>query len=84
MINKILSLFGYQLKKITKPKVTLIKLGKSLRSYRELNSISSNDFAKILGISQAYLSMLENGKREPSFQVFIKIIRELDIDFLET
>jgi len=41
---------------------------------RRKNSIRQADFAKLISVSEGYLSMLENGIREPSLTVIQKLI----------
>ena len=48
--------------------------GKKVRQYREEKSITQKQMAKMLGISSAYLSALENGKKGlPSHQMVHRI-----------
>jgi len=50
-----------------------------VREIRRKNSIKQADFAKLLAVSESYLSMLENGQREPSISVVQKLVDVTDI-----
>lgn len=51
-----------------------------IRAWREYKQIKMNELAKKVGISSAYLSQIENGKRNPTIDTLKAIARELDID----
>jgi transcriptional regulator with XRE-family HTH domain len=53
-------------------------LGEIIRSQRELNALSMRQFAKMVGISNPYLSQIERGLREPSEKVVDAIARSLE------
>jgi transcriptional regulator with XRE-family HTH domain len=48
-------------------------LGTRLKRAREEISLSQGAFAKSLGLSSEYISLLESGKRTPSFETLLKI-----------
>jgi Zn-dependent peptidase ImmA (M78 family)/DNA-binding XRE family transcriptional regulator len=48
-------------------------LGTRLKKAREEVSLSQGAFAKALGLSSEYISLLESGKRTPSFETLVKI-----------
>ncbi|MCC8483772.1 MAG: helix-turn-helix transcriptional regulator [Rickettsia endosymbiont of Labidopullus appendiculatus] len=50
---------------------------KIIREYRKHNL---TNFAKKLGISEAYLSQIENKKRKGNIDLYKKISKELDVD----
>lgn len=50
---------------------------KIIREYRKHNPTK---FAKKLGISEAYLSQIENRKRKGNIDLYKKISKELDVD----
>ena len=52
----------------------------SIRAWREYKHIKMNELAKNVGISSAYLSQIENGKRNPTVDTLKAIARELAID----
>lgn len=52
----------------------LNELGKIVREHRTANDIKSVDFARDLGVSQSYISDLENGKKKkPRIEILEKI-----------
>lgn len=51
-----------------------------IRAWREHRKIKMNELAKKIGISAAYLSQIENGKRNPTIDTLRAIARELRID----
>ncbi|WP_370340496.1 helix-turn-helix domain-containing protein [Shinella oryzae] len=51
-----------------------------VRVWRDFRGMSSKDLAKAVGISAAYLSEIENGKKEGSISVFRSIAKTLRID----
>jgi len=48
-------------------------LGTRLKRAREEVNLSQGSFAKALGLSSEYISLLEAGKRNPSFETLLKI-----------
>jgi transcriptional regulator with XRE-family HTH domain len=48
-------------------------LGTRLKRAREEINLSQGAFAKSLGLSSEYISLLESGKRTPSFETLVKI-----------
>jgi transcriptional regulator with XRE-family HTH domain len=56
-------------------------LGDRMRELREERDISLREFAKKLGISAAFLSDIELGRRHPSKKVLVRIARELGVKF---
>ncbi len=51
-----------------------------IRAWREYKNIKMNELSKKVGISPAYLSQIENDKRNPTIDTLKTIARELDID----
>lgn len=51
-----------------------------IRAWREHKQIKMNALAKKAGISSAYLSQIENGKRNPTIDTLKAIAKGLDID----
>jgi DNA-binding XRE family transcriptional regulator len=51
-----------------------------IRAWRECKMIKMNELAKKVGISSAYLSQIENGKRNPTIDTLRAIAKELEID----
>lgn len=56
---------------------------KRLRDRRKKKSLRQEDVAKLAGISRNYYSQIENGERDPSFEVTRSICRVLKIDIKE-
>jgi transcriptional regulator with XRE-family HTH domain len=54
-------------------------LGQAIKFCRQQRSLTQPGLAKRAGISASYLSVLEKGKRDPSFSMIEKIARALDI-----
>jgi transcriptional regulator with XRE-family HTH domain len=52
-------------------------LGHNIRIARKKKGLSQEDFAKIMDISQGYLSHLENNSREPSIDILIRLKKKL-------
>lgn len=55
-----------------------------LKTLRKSNSLSQTDLASMLGISKSAVSMYEQGRREPDFEILGKIadIFQVDTDYL--
>ena len=53
-------------------------LGEIIRRQRELNELSMRQFARMVGISNPYLSQIERGLREPSEKVVEAIAESLE------
>ena len=51
-----------------------------IRAWREYKNIKMNELSKKAGISPAYLSQIENDKRNPTIDTLKAIARKLDID----
>jgi transcriptional regulator with XRE-family HTH domain len=54
-------------------------LGEFIRRQRELHELSMRQLARMVGISNPYLSQIEHGLREPSEQVLQGIARSLKV-----
>jgi len=48
-------------------------LGKSVKTVRKNKGYNQEQFCKLVGITQSYLSGIENNKRKPSTEVLEKI-----------
>lgn len=51
-----------------------------IRVWRDFRGMTSKDLAKAIGISAAYLSEIETGKKDGSLSVFRNIARALRVD----
>jgi len=47
--------------------------GKNMRETRKENGFTSEAFGRFIGISTAYVGLIERGERTPSLEVFLKI-----------
>jgi DNA-binding XRE family transcriptional regulator len=54
-------------------------LGQTIRAAREAHGMTQADLAARAHVAQAYLSYLEQDRREPSLSIAARIARELDI-----
>lgn len=61
-----------------------MKLGQYIRKIREEKGFSTRELARRSGVSQPYLSQLENGKtNNPSIEVLKKLAKGLDVPLYE-
>lgn len=54
-------------------------VGSNLRDLRLLNNISQEDLSLNTGLDRSYISMIENGKRNPTLLVIFKICKAMNI-----
>ncbi len=59
---------------------TLIKIYKNIKKLRLEKGYSQAKFAELTGLSEDYISLIENGKRTPSLKRLIIIADILEID----
>lgn len=59
---------------------TLIKIYKNIKKLRLEKGYSQAKFAELTGLSEDYISLIENGKRTPSLKRLIIIAYVLEID----
>lgn len=59
---------------------TLIKIYKNIKKLRLEKGYSQAKFAELTGLSEDYISLIENGKRTPSLKRLIMIADVLEID----
>ena len=50
-----------------------------LKRNREKQGLSQNKLAKRLGVTQAFISEIERGRKNPSLEQFFRICKELQI-----
>ncbi|MBN2272392.1 MAG: helix-turn-helix transcriptional regulator [Sedimentisphaerales bacterium] len=53
--------------------------GQIIRLIRTLDGVAQGELAQRLGISRAYLSQVENGRREPSFAFLKTLSKEMRV-----
>lgn len=51
-----------------------------IRAWRKYQKIKMNELARKVGISPAYLSQIENGKRNPTIDTLKAIAKELNLE----
>jgi transcriptional regulator with XRE-family HTH domain len=56
-----------------------MNIGKAIKLCRIQKGMRQSELAKLAEISMAYLSLIENGKRDPNFSVLQTISRSLDV-----
>ncbi|WP_167608160.1 helix-turn-helix domain-containing protein [Maribellus sediminis] len=59
----------------------IMKLGSTIKRLRKEKNIRQVDFAKQCGISQTYLSQLENDDRNPTIDVLERISKTLEVPY---
>lgn len=59
---------------------TLIKIYKNIKKLRLEKGYSQAKFAELTGLSEDYISLIENGKRTPSLKRLIIIADVLEVD----
>lgn len=55
-------------------------LGKILQQERKAKKISQEKLAKLTGLDRTFISLIENGKRSPTFSTILKICSALEIE----
>jgi transcriptional regulator with XRE-family HTH domain len=71
--------------KSTKVRIDLRAIGRRIRELRGFD-MTQADFARRIGVTQGYLSALENGEKEPGSAVLLAIRQEFgkSVDWLLT
>ena len=59
------------------------RLGVRVRSSREKRGLTQQSLADVIGIDRTYLSGIENGRRNVSFENLVRLARGLDIPLSE-
>ena len=59
---------------------TKAAFGSLLRELRDEASLSQERLAEIAGLNRTYISMLENGKRQPSVDVLLRLSTALEVE----
>ncbi|WP_199615062.1 helix-turn-helix domain-containing protein [Paenibacillus alkalitolerans] len=57
-------------------------LGDRIRVIRKTNQLNQNEFSNLIGISQATLSELEQGKYNPSLETILSKMLILRLDYM--
>jgi transcriptional regulator with XRE-family HTH domain len=53
--------------------------GKILQEERKAKKISQEKLAKLTGLDRTFISLIENGKRSPTFSTILKICSALEV-----
>jgi transcriptional regulator with XRE-family HTH domain len=53
--------------------------GRMLQEERKAKKISQEKLAKLAGLDRTFISLIENGKRSPTFSTILKICSALEI-----
>ncbi|MFA6333750.1 MAG: helix-turn-helix transcriptional regulator [Methanoregula sp.] len=54
--------------------------GRILQEERKAKKISQEKLAKLAGLDRTFISLIENGKRSPTFSTILKICSVLEIE----
>jgi len=54
--------------------------GKILQDERKAKKISQEKLAKLTGLDRTFISLIENGKRNPTFTTILKICLALELE----
>lgn len=54
-----------------------MNIGKSIKELRKRNNLTQVNFAKAIGVTGSYVSLIESGKKKPSLDVLEKISKAL-------
>ncbi|MHB1095612.1 MAG: helix-turn-helix domain-containing protein [Gemmatimonadaceae bacterium] len=58
----------------------LVRLGKEIRKFRKLKRLTLRDLQEQKVVAMAHLSLIERGKKNPSFKVLLRIAKALNVD----
>jgi transcriptional regulator with XRE-family HTH domain len=58
----------------------LLRLGKEIRKFRKLNRKSLRKLQSDGVITMSHLSLIERGKKNPSFKVLLRVAKALNVD----
>lgn len=56
-----------------------IQLGKNIRCFRQYRKLTQEDLAERVNISGSYMTMIENGTRNVSLDILIRLANELHV-----
>lgn len=73
--NRVMTVIG---RKVTK------RLGKRIQKLRKEMGVESQEkFAEALGLSRTHIGHIEQGRKNPSMEVLVKIAKKLKVDISE-
>ena len=76
-INRLLNEDITQTPKAVVP-INTDSIGSQIEKYRNLKKMTKAQFAKALGVTPAYISLIEHGKKLPKMETFIRMLNILD------
>lgn len=63
--------------------VGMSKFGEYLRRIRKLKGLTLTKLEELSGVSNSYLSQVENGQFKPSVEILKKLAKVLDVPYIE-
>ena len=69
--------------KVTQQAEFYRKLGESIRKSRKRRKLSQDKLAKMVGLTRASLTNIENGRQHPPLHTFCEIVEQLGVKFAE-
>ena len=55
------------------------ELGKRIKTVRKLKSLTQEDLAEWVDVDPSYIGHIENGRKNPTFKVLVKIAKALGL-----
>ncbi|MDM0458231.1 helix-turn-helix domain-containing protein [Clostridium perfringens] len=80
-INSLLELNMKELEKLYTNMIDTHEIGKRINQIRKEKKLSQEEFGRIMFVSQDMISMIERGKRTPSFRFIIDLCKEFLINW---
>ena len=56
-----------------------MKIGQSIKKVRKLKGFNQGKFSKAIGVTQSYLSLIENDKKKPSLDLLDRISKVVEV-----
>ena len=56
-----------------------MNLGKGIKLVRTLRDLTQSELSRKSGIDHSYISLLERGKRDPTFSTIVRLATALDV-----
>lgn len=63
-------------------KITMT-LGETIKKYRKRKGLNQTELANLIGLDRSAISNFENGKREPTYSMILKLAEVLNVDLIE-
>jgi len=58
-------------------------IGDNIRKYRRKKNLTQKQLGELLGLSNTYLSDIENNRTNPSIKTLKKVAKALEISYIE-